>query len=199
MLTPAKTLFAAILLSTLTIAGSTAAFVDSAAAQADQDHNAHHPGPVTATPPADTPMGMRGRGDESGMRNGDMNQMMSMMRDMTTMMSARSGMMESHVEGRIAALKTELKITEAQAPLWARFVDAMRAAGKSMNGAYHAMMQPDGTAALPTRLETQETMLANHLASLKAMKETLDPLYSSLSDEQKKVANGLMIGPMGMM
>jgi hypothetical protein len=122
-----------------------------------------------------------------------------MKRNMTTMMSARSGMMESHIEGRIAALKTDLKITEAQVPLWARFADAMRAAGKSMNGASRSMMQPDGTATLPTRLETQEAMLANHLASLKAMKEALDPLYGSFSDEQKKIADGLMIGPMGMM
>jgi len=142
---------------------------------------------------------MKGKGDQPGMMNGDMSQMMSMMRNMTTMMSARSGTMESNVEGRIAALKTDLKITETQAPLWARFADAMRAAGKSMNGAYHSMMQPDGTATLPTRLETQETMLANHLASLKAMKEALDPLYGSFSDEQKKVADRLMIGPMGMM
>jgi hypothetical protein len=39
------------------------------------------------------------------------NQMMSMMRNMMTMMS-------SNVEGRIDALKTELKITQDQVPQW---------------------------------------------------------------------------------
>ena len=37
------------------------------------------------------------------------------------------------------------------------------------------------------------------LASLQAIKAALDPLYASFSDEQKKLADGLKIGPMGVM
>jgi hypothetical protein len=70
----------------------------------------------------------------------DMKQMMSMMRSMMTMMGAQSGMMSADVEGRIVSLKTELKITDAQAPAWDRFADALRAAATSMNGMYQQMM-----------------------------------------------------------
>ncbi len=38
-------------------------------------------------------------------------------------------------------------------------------------------------------------MLAAHLSAVQA----LEPLYASFSDEQKKIADGLMIGPMGLM
>lgn len=156
--------------------------------------------PDSSTPPSSQsmPRGMMGGGGRAGMM-GDMNQMMSMMRGMMTMMGAQSGMMASHVEGRIASLKSDLEITEAQTPQWDRFADALRATAKSMNGMYGQMMQEKAAATLPARLEAQETMLSAHLASLKALKDALDPLYASFSDEQKKRADGLMIGPMGMM
>jgi hypothetical protein len=130
---------------------------------------------------------------------GDMRSMMSMMRNMQTMMGAQSGMMMPDVEGRLAALKTELKITDAQAPQWNRFADALRAAAKSMNGLFAQMMQPGATTTLPTRLDRHEKMLSAHLNALRTLKDAVEPLYASLSDEQKTLADGLMIGPMGMM
>lgn len=163
--------------------------------QPDQDHSAHHPGAHAGKPLVTPPSGAM----PMGMMTGNMKQMMSMMRGMMSMMSAESGMMTSHVEGRIASLKTELKVTEAQTPQWNRFADALRAAAKSMNGMYEQMMQPKDSATLPVRLEAQETMLSAHLTALKALKDALDPLYASFSDDQKKAADGLMIGPMGMM
>lgn len=53
-----------------------------------------------------------------------------------------------------------------------------------------------GAATLPARLDRQGTMLAAHLS---AVLQALEPLYASFSDEQKKIADGLMIGPMGLM
>ncbi len=196
----------ALLIASAIAAGPTITFAQTTppAARADEDHDAHHPADSAVTPPTPSPsrgmpMGMPGRGGQAGMMGGDMKQMMSMMRSMMTMMSAESGMMASHVEGRIASLKTELKITEVQTPDWNRFADALRATAKSMGGMYGQMMQANGVVALPTRLEAHETMLAAHLASLKTLKDALDPLYASLSDDQKKRADGVMIGPMGMM
>mgnify|MGYP005816857899 CR=1 FL=1 len=192
----------ALLVASAMVAEPTFSFAQTTtpAGQSDEDHAAHHPGgkPPAAMPSDEMPMGTMGRDGQAGMMAGDMKQMMSMMRSMMTMMSAESGMMASHVEGRIASLKSELAITDAQTPQWNRFADALRAAAKSMNGMYGQMMQPKGTA-LPARLDAQETMLSVHLASLKALKEALDPLYASFSDDQKKRADGLMIGPMGMM
>lgn len=188
-----------------------------------EDHSAHHPG--TAAEPAapkDNPakaqpggmpgmmgaggrMGMTGRGshrmgrgNQIGMM-GDMKQMMLMMRNMMTMMGAQSGMMSADVEGRIASLKTELKITDAQVPQWNRFADALRATAKSMNGMFEQMMPSAAEATLPQRLERREQMMSAHVTVLKTLREAVDPLYAALSDDQKQIADQLMIGPMGMM
>ncbi len=132
----------------------------------------------------------------------DMTQMMPMMHNMMAMMSAETGMMAPHVEGRIAALKTELKITEAQTAQWTRFADALRATAKSMNDMHLSMtaMRPGKDAKpLPDRLAAREQAMSAHLAALKAEREALQPLYAAFSDEQKKIADKIRIGPMGMM
>ena len=132
----------------------------------------------------------------------DMRQMMPMMQNMMAMMSAQTGMIAEHVEGRIAGLKTELKITEAQTPQWNRFADALRATAKSMNEMHQSMMtMKQGQAAkpLPERFAARQQAMSAHLAALKAEREALQPLYASFSDEQKKIADELRIGPMGMM
>jgi hypothetical protein len=178
------------------------ALAQAPASPANEDHRAHHPDANAADKPAASGgVGMKGMMGEGGMMcGGDMKQMMSMMRDMSAMMSAHSGMMASHVEARIANLKTELKITDAQAPQWNRFAEALRGLGKSMEGVQGQMMQPAAaTATLPARLARREAMLSAHLAAVKALKEALDPLYASFTDEQKKIADTVRIGPMGMM
>jgi LTXXQ motif family protein len=163
------------------------------AGQTDQDHRAHHPDAKGQDKPGSPPA-------TGGMMHGDdMKQMMSMMRDMMIMMSAHSGMMASHVEGRIAALKSELKITDAQAPQWDRFADALRGTAKSMEAMQRRMMQASAPSTLSARLARQEEMLTAHLAAVKSLRSALEPLYATFSDEQKKVADGIRIGPMGMM
>ena len=186
----------AALFASAVTAGSTIGFAQTMPpAGQSGGQGTHHPGPGAAG----MPMGMMGEDGQAGMMSGNMKQMMSMMRNMMAMMSAESGMMASHVEGRIASLKSELKITEAQSAQWNRFAEALRATAKSMNGMHEKMMQAQGAGTLPARLEAQGAMLSAHLASLKALKEALDPLYASFSDDQKKRADGLIIGPMGMM
>jgi hypothetical protein len=63
---------------------------------------------------------------------------MSMMR----MMMGQNGMamMAKHIEGRLAFLKTELKITDAQLPLWNAFAQALRDNATAMQTMPHAMM-----------------------------------------------------------
>lgn len=171
------------------------------------DDHAHHPGAAAApsTLPSGAPAaaqpgtsGMMGGGGQMGM-TGDMKQMMPMMRHMMTMMGAQSGMMSADVEGRIASLKAELGITDAQAPQWNGFADALRTTAKSTNGMFEQMMHPGGAATLPARLERHEKMLSAHLGTLKALKDAVAPLYAVMTDDQKKVADRLMIGPMGVM
>ena len=133
------------------------------------------------------------------MMGGDMRRMMAMMRDMMAMMSARSAMMPSHIDERLASLKSELQITEAQMPQWTGFAEALRTAEKSMEGMHQQMMREGRSSNLPARLANHEKILAEHLNSLKAVEAALQPLYATFSDVQKKRADDLMIGPMGVM
>jgi hypothetical protein len=145
-------------------------------------------------PDAALPTAMPGGADAGGMP------MMGMMR----MMMGQSGMpmmaTAGHIEGRLAFLKTELKITDAQLPLWNAFAQAARENAKAMEemmqGGTMGMSQ-SGT--LPDRLALREKMMAGHLEALRKLKTAVDPLYAALSDEQKKTADTLVLSPMGMM
>jgi hypothetical protein len=109
------------------------------------------------------------------------------------------GAIARHVEGRLAFLKTELKITDAQLPLWNAVADAMRANAKTMGDMAGGMMRGSETATLPDKLAMRDKMMTAHLEALHKFKAAVDPLYGALSDEQKKTADELLIGPMGMM
>ena len=154
-----------------------------------QEHKQHHP---AGTPPGSGMQGM------SGNQMGGAGGMMGMMRMM--MGQDGMGMMAGHVEGRLAFLKTELKITDPQLPLWNAVADAIRTNAKSMSemmsGAMTGGAQPSAT--LPEKLATREKMLTVHLEALRKLKAAVEPLYASFSDEQKKTADELLMGPMGM-
>ncbi len=110
------------------------------------------------------------------------------------------GMMLGHVEGRLAFLKTELKITDAQLPLWNTVADAIRANATTMSTMMSGgMMGNQQTDTLPDKLALREKMMTAHLDALRKFKAAVDPLYAALSPEQKKTADQLLIGPMGMM
>ncbi|HET6377532.1 MAG TPA: Spy/CpxP family protein refolding chaperone [Methylocella sp.] len=103
---------------------------------------------------------------------------------------------------RVAALKTELKITDAQMPAWNKFSDAVLAAAKSMDESMQSMhkhMQSGMKMSLPEQVSHRLQMMSSRVAAMQSIKEALDPLYASFSDEQKKIADKLKIGPMGVM
>ncbi len=112
--------------------------------------------------------------------------------------------MADRIEGRIAFLKAELKITEAQMPQWNAFADALRSNASRMSGMPAIMMQggmmgQDGASvSAPDRLDRMEKMMSAMLEAVKATKAALAPLYAVLTDEQKKTADQLIHGPMGM-
>src|SRR5262252_2982195 len=164
--------------------------VTPALAQQPQDHEQHHP---PGAPPAAAGPGMPG-----GMMSGG-GEMMNMMR-MTRGEDGMWGMpmmaaMAGHVEGRLAFLKTELKITDGQLPLWNAVADAIRANAKSMGEMMSGgMMGSAQTATLPDKLALREKMMTAHLEALRKFKAAADPLYAALSEEQKKTADELLIG-----
>jgi hypothetical protein len=110
--------------------------------------------------------------------------------------------MADHVDGRIAFLKAELKITDMQLEPWNHFADALRDNARRMTETRATMMQAGKTGnALhaPDRLERMEKMMAGMIESVRSIRAALGPLYAVLSDEQKRTADALLIGPMGMM
>lgn len=120
---------------------------------------------------------------------------------MMAMHQAMCAMMTSHIEGRLAYIKAELKITDAQEALWQAYAAAARDNVKAM-GAHCAAMMSDRHAAalsLPDRLDQHEKMMATQLDALRATTKSLKPLYDALSGDQKKTADQLIWGPMGMM
>ncbi len=178
-------------------------------AQDVQDHAAHHPGSATAAQPeaaspATSPQaGMMGQGmmgsdmAEQGMGNsGGMMGGRGMM-PMMNMMGSGPG--AGHIEGRLAFVKTELKITDDQSSQWNVFADAVRANFKSMTGMRQSMMsQQTAATTLPERLAFEDKAMTAHLAGLKKVEDTLDKLYGVLTEDQKKIADRIVIGPMGM-
>jgi len=156
-----------------------------------QEHKQHHP---AGTPPAAGMQGMSGN-QMGGAGGRPMMGMRPMMRGQDGM-----GMMAGHVEGRLAFLKTELKITDAQLPLWNAVADAIRTDAKSMSEMMSGGMMGSSqtTATLPEKLALHEKMMTTHLEALRRLKAAVDPLYAALGPEQKKSADELLMGPMGM-
>jgi hypothetical protein len=176
-------------------------------APAGSEHEGHHPSPAAG---ATQPSGPGGQGTMGG----GMMHMMHMMGMMGQgghgmmgqggpgMMGGMAGMharmMTEHVEGRIAFLRAELKITPAQAPAWDRFAEALRTNAKKLSE--HASARPGATQpALPDRVEHEEHRLAARLDGIRAIKAALSPLYAALSEEQKKLAERLVPHHVGLM
>lgn len=95
-----------------------------------------------------------------------------------------------NVEGHIAFLKAELKITNAQQKAWDQFADVLRANAKTLNAASSGMMagMMSGAEKLSpaARLEQQEKLLTLQLEALKQSRTALGGLNAALSDEQKQ-------------
>jgi len=121
------------------------------------------------------------------------------MMGMMQMMMGQNGMV-GHLEGRIAFLKAELHITDAQQPLWNAVAEAIRGNAKSMTDMPHGMGMIGGASGtLPEKLAAHEKMLTAHLDGMRKLRTAFDPLYAALNADQKKMADSLMIGPMGVM
>jgi len=125
--------------------------------------------------------------------------MMPMMRQMMMDQQGGMGMPFEHTEGRIAFLKTELKITDAQTPQWNAFADTLRANAKAHQTMHEQMAKGGMPSSWLERLAFQQKAMSTRLDGLKALETAAKPLYAVLTDDQKKLADQLLSGPMGMM
>jgi hypothetical protein len=123
-------------------------------------------------PPGQLPPGMPPHGPAEGMR----------------------GRMDGvHVEGHIAFLKAELRITEAQAPLWDKVAAAMHEDVAQMSAAMaqaRANRQAPPTAL--TYLETRARFAALRAEGEARFLAAFRPLYAALSADQRRTADELL-------
>lgn len=98
-----------------------------------------------------------------------------------------------HIEGRIAFLKTELKITEAQTPAFNAFADVLRANAKAMGERFQQMHgDRDKPVNAVERLERRTQMMKQGAEASQKLLDAAKPLYAQLSDEQKATADELL-------
>jgi hypothetical protein len=107
--------------------------------------------------------------------------------------------MLDRVDGRLAFLKAELKITDAQSAAWGKLAEAIKVSAKSMSDRMKAVFSADEKAkTLPDRLEVQVQFMTARLDEIKQVNAAFKQLYSQLSDAQKKEADTLVLPMMGM-
>ncbi len=105
----------------------------------------------------------------------------------------------TYADGRLAFLKAELGITDAQKTAWDAYATALRKNLENMQAMHATMRQSAEQEKSPVeRLETHVTTMETRLAALKEMKPALATLYGALTDDKKKTANELLTG-MGCM
>ena len=106
--------------------------------------------------------------------------------------------MPSFIEGRIAFLKAELAITDAQKDLWVAYAAALRTNFQSMHAMRRTMKTPMSDMTTVEQLHAQLTVLDARVQALTDVKPSLTALYAALSADQKTKADQLLT-PMGCM
>lgn len=107
------------------------------------------------------------------------------------------------IDGRLAFIKAELKVAEAQNAAWDEFASTVKASletrNKMMSEHRKQMMSGEfDKKPLPQRLEMQEARISARLDQVKATREALAKLYALLDDKQKEVADDIVLPMMGM-
>jgi hypothetical protein len=185
-----------------------------AAAPAVAQQAGHHPGGAQAGAShgqmqSDRPMpgmgmmqGMRGGADAGGgdatrgaMMGGEM---MSGMHLIAPLFGMHAMGPVEHVEGRLAFLRAELDVTDAQQAAWNSFTEVLRKNAKDAAASPSMMMVMQATSA-PERLKAMESHLTGRLEAFRASRAAVEQLYPQLTDGQKKSLDALLSPPMGGM
>ncbi len=152
-------------------------------------------GPALAetTPPAqpnEPGQRMEHRGDRGDRMHMQRIQMRGGMGGVLTMLGVvpmRPGQEIRFSEGRLAFLKAELKITDAQTKAWDAFAAALRDNVAKLNEAYKAPDREAFQKMSPSeRLGWFEKAVTARLDAVKRARAAIEPLYAGLSDDQKK-------------
>ena len=159
--------------------------------------------------PGQLPTGPQGMGPMAGQGGMPMAAMMNQCLSMMGMSNAGEfaeafpgiGMMQ-RVEGRIAFLRTELKINETQQGAWTAFEQALRENAKALGETHGKVMKGQASANEPPklagRLAAQEEWFAARATGIGELRRALDGLYAVFSDTQKQNAEELLAPHVGM-
>lgn len=135
-------------------------------------------------------------GDGWEMMEGRRGQMMEWMMDRHPlagcMMMAMHGRGDPHIEGRIAFLKAELGVTEAQSEAWNNFASTLKANLQNLKNLAPAVKTFMQANTPMERLDARITILEKRLAALKELKPALAKLSDAFSPEQKQKAEELL-------
>ncbi|MCB4824877.1 Spy/CpxP family protein refolding chaperone [Roseicella aerolata] len=171
--------------------------------------------------PAQGQMPMGQMPQQQGMGQGPMAGCMTMMQNMGRMGAAQPGMAPmqgagtaapsmgmsmgamggtqamgssaARLEGRIAFLRSELRITDAQAAAWDTFANTLRSGREHLDAA-RAALQEGATAVDPmARLESHERHLRERAEAMHMTRMAFNTLYAQLDDAQKRVAASTML------
>ena len=96
------------------------------------------------------------------------------------------------VDGRIAFLKAELKITPAQETQWQQVATAMQQNATALDGVIGNARQQSGSMDAVQRLTLREQFAKIHADNDARLLTAFKPLYASLSPEQQQMANALV-------
>jgi periplasmic protein CpxP/Spy len=102
---------------------------------------------------------------------------------------AHAAKREARVEERIAYLHKQLKITPAQDAQWKTFADVMRANGENMGRLYRQRAQAAQTQSALDNMKQYALLAQAHADDMKQLVDAFEPLYNSMSPEQKKLTD----------
>ena len=117
--------------------------------------------------------------------------------------SGQEDWMLNRIDGRLAFLKAELKITDAQSAVWESVATTVRETTEAHIAMRRGMMSEKMSGnfmqkPLPERLTLQRTHIEARLEQIKGLQDVIGKLYAVLDDDQKKVANEIALPMMGM-
>lgn len=99
----------------------------------------------------------------------------------------------TRLEGRIAYLRTDLRITDAQAPAWEAFAAALRSGREHLDAARNSLSGANAAADPMVRLQAYESHLMARTEAVRSTRLAFNTLFAQLDDAQKRAATTTML------
>jgi hypothetical protein len=108
------------------------------------------------------------------------------------MMSDRRARTGAMLDGRLAYLKSELNITDAQIEAWNGYAEAAKGQVAVMQGMHNGMMEAMQKGSAIERMDARIKSMQAMVEAMNTVKPATEKLYAVLTAEQKKSADQLI-------